>query len=475
MSIFLDNAGAAGTGFFNLLTVSGEDGGLGLTEVPGDATISQVTYLETAGQPATADRLNQLVNNIFPGPVVPTQNIVVTPLNGGNDPYLSGDITGNGVAYIDRTGTSPVIRIVYDVSQCCGAGIFLFDTGGNEITDPNPVIVYHELSHAFRAVTGTNLPDDEVPAQTDENVLRAQLGLCLRDVNNHDGGCGSGNDCGGSVGNADGGPPSGGCASASGGGGCFIVSATTGSPASAEVTRLRYLRDRVAAASSLGAQLIEEIYREYYQFSPGIAANLEEDAVARKAVLWVVVRPLLAWYTLAGAVALDRADENAVTQAAQDVISACPTYLGGSSLGALLERIRFSEPLPADAPKLLIDLAPRLQKAARMRFASWAILDPLIRVWKAPGSHYHVIDEVSQWLATAPLEALTPPSDSESMEVEFRGLAGLFDFQPAARRQLGVRLAAAWPGTTTTLERYGFFHQEVLYEQETIEDNQCKN
>jgi hypothetical protein len=456
MSIFLDNSGASGTGFFNLLTVSGEDGGLGLTDVPGDTTVSQVTYVETPGQPATADRLNQLVNNNFPGPVSSTQNIVVTPLNGGNDPHGSGDITGNGVAYIDSTGPSLVIRIVYDVSQCCGSGIFLFDTGGNRISDPNPVIVYHELSHAFRAVTRTNLPDDEVPAETDENVLRAQLGLCLRDVTNHDGGCGGGDDCGGSAGNADGEPPSGGCADP-GGGGCFIVSATTGSSTSVEVTRLRHLRDRVALASSLGAQLIEEIYQEYYQFSPGIAANLEQDVVARTAVLLVVVRPLLAWYTLAGALALDRADDNAARQAAQDVISACPRYLGGSSIATLLERIRSGEPLPADAPQLLVDLAPRLQEAAALQFASWAILDPLIRVWKPARSHYDVIDDVSQWLATAPLEALTPPSDSESMELEFRGLAGLFDFQPEARRQLGVRLAAAWPEATTTLERYGFF------------------
>jgi hypothetical protein len=385
-----------------------------------------------------------------------TQNIVVTALNGGNDPHGSGDVTGNGVTYLDSTGSSPVIRIVYDVSQCCGSGIFLFDTGGNRISDPNPVIVYHELSHAFRAVTRTNLPDDEVPAETDENVLRAQLGLCLRDVTNHDGGCGGGDDCGGSAGNSDGGPPSGGCADP-GGGGCFIVSATTGSATSVEVTRLRHLRDRVAAASTLGAQLIEEIYREYYQFSPGIAANLERDVVARKAVLWGLVRPLLAWYSLAGAVALDRMDETAVRQAAQDVINACPRYLGGSSIAALLEIIRSNKSLPPHAPQLLVDVAPRLQEAARLRFASWAILDPLIRVWKPARSNSDVIDEVSQWLATAPLEALTPPSDSESMEVEFSGLAGLFDFRPAARLQLGIRLAAAWPDAGTTLERHGFF------------------
>lgn len=34
MSVFIDLAGVSGTAFFNLLTISGEDGGLGLDDVP---------------------------------------------------------------------------------------------------------------------------------------------------------------------------------------------------------------------------------------------------------------------------------------------------------------------------------------------------------------------------------------------------------------------------------------------------------
>ena len=52
-----------------------------MTDVPGDAALFQITYAETAGQPATADRLNQLVNNNFGAPVATTQDIVVTALN----------------------------------------------------------------------------------------------------------------------------------------------------------------------------------------------------------------------------------------------------------------------------------------------------------------------------------------------------------------------------------------------------------
>ena len=50
---------------------------------------------------------------------------------------------------------------------------------------------------------------------------------------------------------------------------------SNGSAESAEVNRLRRLRDRVAARSGLAGELIDRIYRDYYQFSPDIAADLE--------------------------------------------------------------------------------------------------------------------------------------------------------------------------------------------------------
>lgn len=459
MSIFLDLAGKSGTAFFNLFTISGEDGGLGLTDVPGDSTVFQITYDETAGQPATADRLNQLVNNNFGAPVVTTQDIIITALNGGIDPYSGLDITGNALSYLDESGPSPVIRNVCDVSQCCGAGLAGFDTDGNPIATPNPVILYHELSHAFREVTGTQEDNDEPPATTDENVMRGVLGLCLRDVNNHGGDCAAGADCGGSDGGPDGGPPVGGCAAGNDDGGCFIVSVTTGSSESAEVNRLRQLRDDVAGVSGLSAQLISVIYGEYAQFSPGIAGELEQDAFARQAVLWIVVRPLLAWYTLAGALALEQADQKAVSRAKRGVLKACPHFLGRSSIVTLLETLRSGEPLPADAPQLLLDFAPRIQQAARLRFASWAILDPLVRVWTSAVRHHDVADEVAQWLATAPLELLARPSDTELLDLDLGGLAGFFNFKPAARRQIGTRLATAWPEAVAILERHGFIQQ----------------
>lgn len=438
MSIFRDLSGQSDAVFTDLFAISRQDGNLGDEPVPTDATVVQMTYDGAAPAPPTAARLHALVNNNFGAPIVTTENIVITAINGGNDPHSGMDVTGNGFSYLDETGDSPVIRNVYDVSNCNGQGIFVFDTDGDQITFPRVPLLYHELSHAFRAATDSQLPNDEPPAETDENVMRSALELCLRDINNHFGGCGSGDDCGGTS------------------NGCFIVSATTGSSESAEVTSLRQLRDRVAGVSGLSAQLIDVIYDEYYQFSPGIAVELERDAVARTAVLWIVVRPLLAWYTLAGTLALEQTDPKAVTQAARDVLSACPGYLGGSSIAALLETIRSGEPLPTDAPQLLLNFAPRIREAAGLRFASWAILDPLVRAWTSITCHLDVVDQVAQWLATAPLEALAPPRDSERLDLELGALAGFFDFRPTARRQLGERLAGAWPDASVALARHGF-------------------
>jgi hypothetical protein len=435
MTLFLDTTGLSSTGFGDLFTISRQDGNLGDTPVPGDPSANQMTY--AGGSPAgpTAARLFSLINTNFGTP------IVVSALNDGIDPITGQDLTAvAGETYIDSTSGSAIIRVVYDASQCLGSGFFVFDTSANHITFPNPVLLYHELSHAFRAAQGTTASNDEIPAETDENVMRGVLSLCLRDVNNHGGGCGPGSTCGGT----------------SNGNGCFIVSATTGSPSSAEVTVLRQLRDRVAAASGMAAKLIDAVYDEYYQFSPGIVVNLEKNAGARESVLWMVVQPLLAWYKLAGAVALDLADQSAVSRAKQEVLRACPPYFGGAHIAALLETIRAGESLPADSPQLLRDFAPRLQEAARLRFASWAILDPLIRVWKSTTSDHDVIDEVSLWLETAPLEALSPPCNSEALDVDLSRLAEFFGFKPRARRNLGARLAVAWPEARASLERHGF-------------------
>jgi hypothetical protein len=452
MSLFVDPNGT-GDATTDLFTISSSDGNFNggppvtttvVTNI-GNVNATQLTYPNPPGVTtgtATANRLFQLVTTSTG--LSWADPILITPLNGGNDPYgFAGNLTGNGATYVDSSVNPPVIHVVYDTSQCGGQGMFVFDTGGNAIPDPSPVVLYHELSHAFHAAIQQNpFPQnacpgnttDEPAAEIDENVLRTQLGIALRDPCNHGGGCGGG--------------PS--------GNGCFIVTAATQSPQSAEIQRLRQLRQRVVAKSALGAQLIERIYGEYYQFSPALAARLEGNDMARVATLWVVVRPLLAWYTLAGALALEEAGPWAVREAVGEVRNALSSDLLGLPIGTLLETIRSGAPLPPETPEMLLAFEPRLREAAKLRYASWAILDPLVRMWSTEKDPAGLVSEVSQWLAAAPLETLTPPARVEDLEAQIEILADFYEFEPKARQQVGSRLAAAWPEVVGALQSYGF-------------------
>lgn len=421
MSLFGDKTGGDPTQ--DLFDISWCDGALGLGSditlhitggnTPGDYTVTQATYSgsgATTGM-ATAARLFELVNTAsglhwaFP--------ILIMPLNGGFSPFTGDPMTANGQTLLVSGSPNPVITVAYDISNGGGAGIRCFDGSGNPIATPRNVVLYHELSHAYHfAINQFPFPQSQCPvisgesdepaAEIDENFMRSQLGLCLRDVCNHSGGPGSGSFCGGRsrpacTGSSSGGGSGGG----GGGGGCLIVSAATGSPEAAEVIRLRQLRDRVAARSDLSAQLIQGIYREYSRFSPAIAAELQHDAVARMAVLAVVVRPLIAWYTLAWTLALDSADQANLSHVAQELLDACPRSLG-TSISVILDAIQSGKELPANLPSPLFAFVPKLREAAKLSLAAWAILDPLIRAWSITTRHLDAIGEVFQWLANAP-------------------------------------------------------------------------
>jgi hypothetical protein len=433
MTLYLDQGGDSAAAFGDLYNgASRQDGGLGEDNDPTDNTVLIVTYTESAGQGATADRLNTLVNTDFGTP------IVITALPGGIDPYLGNDVTGNGQTYVDSTSGFNVIRVVYDDSQCNGAGIFAFDTGGNQISFPGTVLLYHELSHAYRDATGTTQPNDEIPAETDENVLRAELGLCLRDVNNHGGGCGVGDTCGGISNN-----------------GCFIVSAAAGSSASAEVSRLKQLRDRVVRATTLGAQLLDSIYRDYYRFSPAIAADLRRDENARAAVLALAIRPLIAWYSLVEAIALAPDDIRAQDLALEELERSRPVEADARRVSAVVNALAAGGDMPSDLGALPTEFAPWGGQFASLPFSNWAIVEPLVRFWRSAAEEADILAEVVDWMGLAPLEALAPPK-GEALEHELNFLARGPFREETLRRTVGARMSAAWIDAGPSLTRHGF-------------------
>jgi hypothetical protein len=213
---------------------------------------------------------------------------------------------------------------------------------------------------------------------------------------------------------------------------------------------LRGLRDKVSATSTLGARLIDAIYDEYFQFSPRIANQLRQDDVARDMTLQMVVRPLLAWYTLAGKLGLESGCGCALGQATQDVIDACPAEQRQHVL-ELLNTVVGSE------------LTPRL---ANMRFAPWAILEPLKLAWTSDGGHASLTEAMAQWLARAPFEALPSEAIPSQLEAELAVLSRFLAFRPAARQPMGQRLLAAWPHAAAALTQAGFLPHEPVNEKE---------
>ena len=232
---------------------------------------------------------------------------------------------------------------------------------------------------------------------------------------------------------------------------CFIVTAATGSASSAEVTALRALRERVKARSRLGAELVDAIYGEYERFSPPIAARLGADAAARGLVLRSVVEPLFAWYALAGALALDP-DDAELRNRAEAAFGAARPQGDGLGVAGLLEALRGGAPLPPFLPKALVELAPRPDA---FPFAAWAILDPLIRIWRGAGKPFAAVAAIGEWLAAAPLERLPRRPGVPDLAIELETVAGFLAFAPERRRELGQRLLAAWPDAAAALARAG--------------------
>jgi|GEM_PF-6837872 len=237
-------------------------------------------------------------------------------------------------------------------------------------------------------------------------------------------------------------------------GGCFIVTAATGSTESREVTGLRRLRENVRAKSALAGRLIDAIYDDYAGFSPQIASELKGDTLSRTVVLESVVKPLFAWYILAGKLAIGHAGPDTVPSGVRNLIDACPDYLGKTILPHL-ESIRKGEGLPKHAPAQFVELVPRI---GQLPFATWGILDPLIRAWRSATEDLDPADQIAQWLANAPIEALSPPDNGKLLEKELGALTHFFDFRPGARAHLGQRLAAQWPHAAQALESTGFIN-----------------
>lgn len=180
----------------DLRIIANQDAGLGFSALPGNDEL--VTFARHDSR-IPAIRLEELANTDF-GPdhgKGPQQaNIVILPVKANftlDDGTLIRNHAGitlppqnSGLRGAERNNTDDCL-VIYDVSQNDGQGYCAAreGTGGKlNLPTPNPVILYHELSHALRVVTNTQLgysrhcnpaSVEEMAAISDENDVRAQI------------------------------------------------------------------------------------------------------------------------------------------------------------------------------------------------------------------------------------------------------------------------------------------------------------
>jgi hypothetical protein len=379
MTLFIatDTEGAGSGNVFpanatvDLFSISNADLGdathAGYGEAAPSNHLVQVTYDRTDGG-IPAQRLDALVNTNFH---VNAQNIdIIIVACGANFTLLDGSsMLGNGTSRPvgDPDNPTQSVIVFYDTSDNNGTGICVRKQGDPagtySIQDPPPVILYHELSHAFHTANGDPLQlgdngctgsPEEQRAERDENDMRDQLGLPHRDSTDH---CGN---------------P--GCQSSSC---CIVASVATGSIYSTQVNALREVRDGVLRCSEIGYDFFRHLHDAYYGFSPEVCRIMARSPELLEMVRVVFVGPLTIALALLRAHGMERIDpvelghrfEASVERAGLGLLTPADLDRGRVLLGG--------QPSPA-ASDLEVELAHLLRdRALPSPHVTWALIEPI--------------------------------------------------------------------------------------------------
>ena len=279
------------------LVIIVDDDGIGLNDPAGG--LQRVTYDRTENG-APQERIDELVNTTFSpdyGSGPQDVDVIVIPGLSGFTLDDGTSFANNGVALppassgLNGAGlnTTENCLVIYDTQQdICVARD---GTGGDiDLPTSNPVLLYHEFSHAFRILNNTLLAlggpcnpssPEENAAIIDENDLRTQIADRLgetpelRDPGIHCGQIGCGGGC------------------------CIIATVASGSLASSQVQSLRAVRDHFVRCTEVGFAFFEQFFRDYYSFSPQVCAIMAGHPNISEHLLEGYVNPLLDFWQIA--------------------------------------------------------------------------------------------------------------------------------------------------------------------------------
>jgi hypothetical protein len=459
MSLFIQNdSGTVGTGSVfpdraeaDLFTATNMDTNLGENAPVGD--LIQVTYgaQQTAGPCPT--RIHDLVNTAFN--VNPQHiDIIIVAVDGSftlSDGTALTNFGGLTMPVGDAENPTASVLVVYDTSQDNGAGYCLKGkvSGNYDLQTPNAVILYHELSHAFRdathtslstAATGCTASPEEAAAETDENDLRTQLGIPLRDTTDH---CGQ--PCSGGAG-----PNTSSC--------CVVASIATGSVYSAEVNALRQVRDSFLRRSEIGFSFFDWLFEDYYGFSPEVCRLMAVSAPLRARIERDFVRPLTMILTLIHDYTLGEVGMDELGRRFESGLAAAPE-LAALSRDQVVEAlhvfraVRLGTALPEPA---LTELSELLSARA---FTSppirWALMDTVqiyadALLWRLDNERTEEIGRrlaarFDAWAAQMPFTGIWKSLARYEIRQELIFLKHCLLRSDEARRQFGERMLEHFP------------------------------
>jgi hypothetical protein len=435
------------TAFMSLAKLVNGDGALGMHTDLIDPSVQVVEYVipETSGfcQTMIAD----LVNKNLPNKVIihGLNSSDLVDMGGGHLVQIT-DISG--IVMFSPAETADLmehlpykthdLHVLYDVGECNGAGIVVFDSGHNIIAEPLEIVLVHELSHASHYChRDLDFLKPEVQAEKDENFARAQHGLTLRDVDNHDGRCRRANE---------------GHVPTFWDGLCLIVSAAYGSPEAPEVRLLQHFRDSVLRSSQIGCSFLDLFFADYYRFSPEISAAMKANPKVAGMMRAVIVQPLLDFWSWSRAYLIQQISVETLETSANDSIRLRATervpdrtddavwkeiglhsgirkaWASGKARGRLLEpsagfSVGNPEPL-----ELLEDVAAFVaSRVEDFDILEWTILQPVECYWRfaaahelgaAPGWGNELAQEIQAWVATLPLRIECLPLDRNMLQID---------------------------------------------------------
>ena len=435
----------------DLIKIALNDGGLGNLN-PANNFI-QMTYSQSVtgfGPNQLNTVINTLQNSIF---VFGVESSFVFP-----DSTPITNVFGT-TSFPDSANN---INIVYDVKNGFGTGYFVFDINGNQICFPTFVGLGHELSHALHLSDGTfDSSNPEVQAENDENAIRQEHNIVLRDAHNHGGGVGT-VACQPFVPNTD--PDN--------GNGCFIVSAAYGSPSAVQVSMLQQMRDYYSRESILVGWFMSQMRDQYYRFSPQISMDMWKCHKLRSCISQLIVEPLICYFQL-----LDlyfNKDEDALLNAANSALSGQIATLHENSLDIEKAKQIYSKiielkanfarrhaktahspnpPASMDVLEVLSYVFDSIEASSPPNnWLEWAMMEPLAIYWSAIARledsssddariGEYLIDSIKIWLKQMPIPPIVTRLNEEELINE---LDNRFFSDPLVRERLVHRILSEY-------------------------------